>query len=128
MRIVAGRFKGTALTPPSSDLIRPTSDKVREAMFNILMHGAPAVTFEDAKVLDLFAGTGALGFEALSRGAARCVFVDNSGQARAILRQNAETLGVSGIVKHLKRDATALGGPEKLGACDLAFVDPPYGR
>ncbi len=128
MRIIAGRFRGTALAAPADNSIRPTSDRVREALFNILAHGDPPLELADARVLDLFAGTGALGFEALSRGAKACVFVDNAAQSRALIRRNMEALGVTGMCKLLRRDATHLGAPERLGSFDLVFLDPPYGK
>ncbi len=130
MRIVGGRFRGTQLasvgTGDAGAHLRPTSDKVRESVFNVLAHG-PYQPIENARVLDLFAGTGALGFEALSRGAARVQFVDDGARARAIIRQNIDILGVIGAVKLYRRDATRLGenrGP----AYDLVFLDPPYGK
>ncbi|MEM9060808.1 MAG: 16S rRNA (guanine(966)-N(2))-methyltransferase RsmD [Pseudomonadota bacterium] len=131
MRIIGGRFKGTRLAAPGAQgggkaHLRPTSDRVRESLFNLIEHGDyPEI--EGARVLDLFAGTGALGFEALSRGAARCVFVDDGPAARGLVRQNIETLGVIGQTKLWRRDAT------RLGLCrgepfDLIFADPPYGK
>ncbi len=108
MRIVGGRFKGRQLTGPKSSGVRPTSDRLRETIFNILAHAYddPA---NEARVLDLFAGTGALGLEALSRGAAFAQFVDDSSEGRALLRENIETMGVAGITKVFRRDATKLG-------------------
>src|SRR5437588_6110263 len=108
MRIVGGRLRGRALAGPKSSAIRPSADRLREALFNILTHGyGDPVT--GARVLDLFAGTGALGIEALSRGAAFALFVDEGVEARALLRQNAETLGLGGISRIFRRDATKLG-------------------
>lgn len=133
MRVVGGRFRGTKLAEPGAGdpqaHLRPTSDRVREAVFNLLAHGdfghpAPPV---GRRVLDLFAGTGAMGFEALSRGAERVVFVDDGATARALIRQNAERLGVTGEVKIWRRDATRLGA-NRGGGFDLIFLDPPYGR
>src|SRR6476646_6323245 len=108
MRIVGGRLRGRALAGPQSPAIRPTADRLREALFNILMHayGDPV---SGARVLDLFAGTGALGLEALSRGAAYALFVDDGVAARALLRANIEALGVAGITRVFRRDATKLG-------------------
>jgi len=129
MRIIAGRFRGTRLAAPGAAgggeaHLRPTSDRVREALFNLLAHGDhPPV--EGARVLDLFAGTGALGFEALSRGAQRCVFVDDHAPARALIRENAERLGLTGAVKIWRRDATRLG-PCRGAPFDLVLADPPY--
>ena len=107
MRIVGGRFKGRSLAAPRTQAVRPTSDRLRETLFNILAHayGDPV---EGARVLDLFAGTGALGIESLSRGAAHAVFVDDSAEGRGLLRANLETLGLAGITKVFRRDATRL--------------------
>ncbi|RMF40671.1 MAG: 16S rRNA (guanine(966)-N(2))-methyltransferase RsmD [Alphaproteobacteria bacterium] len=133
MRIVGGRFRGTQLAglgkgDPAAHL-RPTSDRLRETIFNILAHGnlATPPPPEGARVLDLFAGTGALGFEALSRGAAQVVFVDDGVKARALIRTNADRLGVTGQIKLWRRDATRLG-QNRGAAFDLIFLDPPYGK
>src|SRR5918997_2905642 len=107
MRIVGGRWRGRSLKGPGSDAIRPTSDRLRETVFNILQHGY-GDPIEDARVLDLFAGTGALGIEALSRGAAFALFVDDSVEARALLRSNVEALGLGGTTKGFFRDATQI--------------------
>jgi 16S rRNA (guanine966-N2)-methyltransferase len=128
MRIVGGRFRGRPLAGPSDDAIRPTSDRVREAIFNILAHGIPGFELEGAKVLDLFAGTGALGLEALSRGAAFCLFVEESADARALIRRNVEALGLTGVTKIFRRDATNLGPAGNRGGHTLVFLDPPYAR
>ena len=128
MRIVAGRFKGRTLQAPKSDAIRPTSDRVRESLFNILEHGIADFSLEGARVLDLFAGTGALGIEAISRGAASCLFVEEEAQARGLIRANIEALSLTGITKLFRRDATSLGPSGKLGTFDLVMLDPPYGR
>ena len=128
MRIVGGKFKGRSLAAPSGAATRPTSDRVREAIFNILTHGIEGFSFEDARVMDLFAGTGALGFEAMSRGARFCQFVDDSVEARGLIRRNAETLGVTGQVKIWRRDATRLGPCAPQPGFDLIFADPPYGK
>ena len=127
MRIVGGRLRGRALEAPKSQAIRPTADRLRESLFNILVHayGNPVV---DARVLDLFAGTGALGFEALSRGAAFVLFVDDGAEARALLRGNVEALGAGGATKVYRRDATKLGPVSPLEPFSLAFLDPPYGK
>ncbi len=127
MRIIAGRFRGKKIHSPDDDTIRPTSDRVREALFSILASRLPA-GFADIKVLDLFAGTGALGLEALSRGAQLAAFVDNGVQARGIIRSNIEFFGVGGQSKLLKRDAANLGTAEKFLPFDLVFLDPPYGQ
>lgn len=127
MRIVGGRFKGRALKGPSSQAIRPTSDRLRESLFNILAHAHDGVV-EGARVIDLFAGTGALGLEALSRGAAQALFVDDGAEARALLRANIEALGVGGVTRVFRRDARKLGAAPPGAAHTLAFLDPPYGR
>lgn len=126
MRIIAGKFKGTRLVPPKSKTIRPTSDRVRESLFNILEHGKYACSLEQLRVLDLFAGTGALGLEAMSRGAAFCLFIDIQATARAIIRQNIENLSLTGSTKVFRRDATKLGESGRYGQFDLVFLDPPY--
>ena len=128
MRIVGGQFRGRALATPGDDRTRPTSDRVREAVFNILAHGIDGFAIEGVRVLDLFAGTGALGVEALSRGAAYCLFVEEDAQARGTIRRNVETFGLSGITKIFRRDATALGSVENRGTFGLVFLDPPYGK
>lgn len=127
MRIVAGRFKGKALLSPSDDSVRPTSDRARESIFNILASRI-GVHLDGVKVVDLFAGTGALGLEALSRGAASCVFVDTGAEARGLVRDHIEAFGIAGIAKLLRRDATALGPAGTMGPVDLVFLDPPYGK
>ena len=128
MRIVAGRFKGRTLAAPGDAALRPTSDKVRQAIFNIVEHAAFASNFtlEGARVIDLFAGTGALGLEALSRGAKFCLFVEEAAESRAIIRENVEALGLTGASKIWRRDAARLGPLDTLGPFDLAFLDPPY--
>jgi len=127
VRIVGGRLRGRALAAPKSQSIRPTADRLREALFNILAHayGDPVT---DARVLDLFAGTGALGFEALSRGAKFVQFVDDGAEARALQRQNVEALGVAAITKIYRRDATKLGPVHPEKPLGLVFLDPPYGK
>jgi 16S rRNA (guanine966-N2)-methyltransferase len=128
MRIVAGRFRGRTLKAPADQALRPTSDKVRQALFNIIEHAGFASTFaiEGARVLDLFAGTGALGLEALSRGARYCLFVEEAAEARALIRENVEALGLTGASKLWRRDAAKLGVLDTLAPFDLAFLDPPY--
>jgi len=130
VRIVGGKFRGTALAPVGSGdevaRLRPTSDKVRESLFNILehSHGNPV---PGARVLDLFAGTGALGFEALSRGAERVLFVDDGVKSRALIRRNNDILRTTGQSKLYRRNATRMG--ENRGAAyGLVFLDPPYGK
>ncbi len=127
MRIVAGKFRGKQLTSPSDESIRPTADRVRESMFNILASRLGPV-FDGIRVLDLFAGTGALGLEALSRGAAHVTFVDTGAEARGIIRDHIEAFGAGGITKLLRRDATDLGVPGTFGQFNLVFLDPPYGQ
>jgi 16S rRNA (guanine966-N2)-methyltransferase len=123
MRIVGGRWRGRRLKPPPDDRVRPTADRVREALFNILAHrGALA----DAVVLDLFAGTGALALEALSRGAARAVLVDRDARSLALARENAAALGAGAQCEFVLADAAQLA-PRPVGA-GLAFLDAPYGR
>src|ERR1700709_1985827 len=107
MRVVGGRLKGRNLASPSLRDIRPTADRLREAVFNILIH-AYADPMTDARVLDLLAGTGALGIEAVSRGAAFALFIDNGAEARALLRNNVESLGLGGVTKVYRRDASHL--------------------
>ena len=128
MRIVGGQFRGRPLAAPADARIRPTSDRVREALFNILMHGVPGFTISGAKVLDLFAGTGALGIEALSRGAAFCLFVEEEADARALIRRNIEALGLTGVTKIFRRDAANLGAAGRNDGFALVFLDPPYGH
>jgi len=127
MRIVGGRLRGRALAAQGSPAIRPTADRLREALFNILLHayGDPVT---GARVLDLFAGTGALGLEALSRGAAFALLVDDAAPARALMRDNVATLGLGGTARIFRRDATALGEVHPVEPFSLAFLDPPYGR
>lgn len=131
MRIIGGAFKGTALASlgkgDAGAHLRPTSDRVRESIFNLLQNGGYRDPITDARVLDLFAGTGALAFEALSRGAVFALLVDDGVKARGLIRQNIDTLRLIGATKLYRRDAT------RLGACtmppfDLVFLDPPYGK
>ena len=126
MRVVGGRFKGLALATPKGQSIRPTSDRLRESVFNILAH-AYDDPVEGARVLDLCAGTGAMGIEALSRGARSAVFVDISAEARALIRRNLEAAGVMGLARISKRDAAHLGPAGAQGGFTLVFLDPPYG-
>ena len=125
MRIVGGRLRGRTLAAPKRDTIRPTADRLRESLFNILIHahGDPVT---GARVLDLFAGTGALGLEAMSRGAAFALFIDDGAEARALMRQNVEALGLAAATKIYRRDATKLGPAHPLEPFSLAFLDPPY--
>jgi 16S rRNA (guanine966-N2)-methyltransferase len=127
MRIVGGAWRGRRLATPRTDAIRPTSDRLRESLFNVLLH-AYDETFTGARVLDLFAGTGALGFEALSRGAAYALLVDEGAEARAVIRANIEALGAEGVTRLFRRDATRLGPSGSAGQFSLVFCDPPYSR
>jgi 16S rRNA (guanine966-N2)-methyltransferase len=127
MRIVGGEFRGRSLATPKSQSIRPTTDRTRESVFNVLGHryGDRLV---GARVLDLFAGTGALGLEALSRGAAHGLFIEESAEGRGLLRTNVENFGLQGRTKIFRRDATKLGEAGTLQPFDLVFADPPYGK
>jgi 16S rRNA (guanine966-N2)-methyltransferase len=127
MRIVGGRLRGRALAAPKSQGIRPTADRLRESLFNILVH-AYADPISGARVLDLFAGTGALGLEAISRGAAFALFVDDGAEARALLRQTVEALSLAAVARIFRRDATKLGPAHPVEPFSLAFLDPPYGK
>jgi 16S rRNA (guanine966-N2)-methyltransferase len=133
MRIVAGRHRGTTLAAlgagDAAAHLRPTSDRVRESVFNLLAHGGYGVPAppEGARVLDIFAGTGALGLEALSRGAAFATFVDSGAAARSLLRRNIATLRLEALSRLIFRDATRLG-PNLESPFDLIFLDPPYGQ
>ncbi|MFC6489880.1 16S rRNA (guanine(966)-N(2))-methyltransferase RsmD [Nitratireductor sp. GCM10026969] len=127
MRVVGGRLRGRRLASPRSDAIRPTTDRAREALFNILEHGYPG-SIEGRRVLDLFSGSGALGIEALSRGAKYCLFVEQDAAARALIRENVESLGLQGMTRLFRRDATRLGPVGTMEPFGLVFADPPYGR
>ncbi len=127
MRVVAGRLKGRALASPASRAIRPTSDRLRETMFDIIGSRHTGL-LEGARVVDLFAGTGALAIEAISRGAAFALFVDSGAEARALIRANVEALGLGGVTRIWRADATKLGNAPAGPAFDLAFLDPPYGQ
>ncbi|GGF60801.1 DNA methyltransferase [Azorhizobium oxalatiphilum] len=127
MRIVGGRHRGRPLQAPASKATRPTSDRLRESLFNMLAHAYGDAT-EGARVLDLFAGTGALGLEALSRGATYALFVEEAAEARGLIRSNVEALGQTGATRIFRRDATSLGDMGPGTAYDLVFCDPPYGK
>ncbi|MCB6179529.1 16S rRNA (guanine(966)-N(2))-methyltransferase RsmD [Rhodobacter sp. Har01] len=131
MRIIGGTRRGLHLADlGEGDVqahLRPTSDRVREAIFNLLTNGAHENPVPGARVLDLFAGTGALGLEALSRGAARVAFVDDGAKARALLRANIEKMQAMGTTDVWRRDATHLG-PNRGAPYTLVFLDPPYGK
>lgn len=130
MRIVGGTFKGRAIAAPPGQDTRPTSDRARQAVFNILEHAAWSPGVEGRRVLDLFAGSGGLGLEAMSRGAAFALFVETDAGARGAIRDNIEALGLFGVTRIHRRDATDLGvKPAGLGEpFDLVFLDPPYGK
>ena len=127
MRIVGGTFRGRPLATPRSEAIRPTGDRTREAVFNVIAHNWPE-RLEGARVLDLFSGTGALGLEALSRGAAHCLFIEESAEGRGLIRTNVEAFGLQGRARIFRRDATRLGEAGTIAPFDLVFADPPYGK
>lgn len=128
MRIVGGRFKGRAIEAPQGRDTRPTGDRARESLFNVLAHASWSPGLEGRRVLDLFAGSGALGLEAISRGAAFALFVETEPAARGAIRDNIEALGLFGATRIHRRDAADLGvKPAGLGEpFDLVFLDPPY--
>ncbi|MDP1528506.1 MAG: 16S rRNA (guanine(966)-N(2))-methyltransferase RsmD [Rhodoferax sp.] len=130
MRIVAGTLKGRSIVAPDGQGTRPTSDRARQAVFNVLEHAAWAEPLDGMRVIDLYAGSGALGFEALSRGAAFALFVETDEDARGAIRENADSYGVMGRTRVHRRSATDLGvRPRSDGVpFDLAFLDPPYRR
>ena len=129
MRIVGGRLRGKVLADvgagDAAAHLRPTTDRVRENLFNLLTNGRDGDLVRGARVLDLFAGTGALGLEALSRGAVQATFVDNGAAARALLRENISACAAQGITKVFRKDVRQIGPARE--ACDLIFLDPPYG-
>ncbi len=126
MRVIGGKHRGRKLLAPEGKEVRPTSERAREALFDILAHGrlSDGPAYEDAQVLDAFAGTGAFGLEALSRGARRVTFMEKDRQVRALLQQNVDALGETQQAAILSADATR--PPRASGACSLAFLDPPY--
>lgn len=128
LRIIGGIWRGRAIDAPADDSIRPTADRVRESLFNRLMHGAggSAMRLSGARVADIFSGTGAMGLEALSRGAAHATFIERAPEALALLRRNIAALGAEDRATVLAADATAL--PKALHTHDIAFLDPPYGQ
>ncbi|PVM84664.1 16S rRNA (guanine(966)-N(2))-methyltransferase RsmD [Caulobacter endophyticus] len=130
MRIVSGQYRGKAIATPPGDATRPTSDRARQAVFNILEHAAWAPELHGARVIDVFAGSGALGLEAISRGAENCLFVETNEAARGAIRQNIDAFGLFGQTRVHRRDATDLGPrPASAGpAFDIAFLDPPYAK
>ncbi|WP_300375703.1 16S rRNA (guanine(966)-N(2))-methyltransferase RsmD [Henriciella sp.] len=130
MRIISGFFKGHPLASPAGRNTRPTTDRARESLFNVLAHASWAPALEGARVIDLFAGSGALGFEAMSRGAAFCLFVETDSAARGTIRDNIEALQLFGNTRIHRRSATDLGTkPAGVGPpFTLAFLDPPYNK
>jgi len=127
MRVVGGRLKGRTVKAPASRDIRPTSDRLRESIFDILEHRF-AGALDEARVVDIFAGSGGLGIEALSRGATFALFVDNGAEARALLRANVEALALGGVTRIWRADAAKLGDAPTSAPFTLAFLDPPYGK
>jgi 16S rRNA (guanine966-N2)-methyltransferase len=127
VRIVGGEFRGRSLATPKSNDIRPTTDRTRESLFNILSHSYPNA-LDGTRVLDLFAGTGAVGFEALSRGCRHALFVEQGVEGRGLIQTNVETLGLQGRAKVFRRDATSLGGVGTMEPFHLVFADPPYAK
>ncbi|MCY0150274.1 16S rRNA (guanine(966)-N(2))-methyltransferase RsmD [Hoeflea sp. G2-23] len=127
MRIVGGEFRGRSLAAPKTQAIRPTTDRSRESLFNILSHAYPD-SLSETRVLDLFAGTGALGLEALSRGCRTALFVESGVEGRGLIQKNIETMGLQGRARLFRRDATKLGPSGTVGPFDLVFADPPYGK
>lgn len=128
MRIVGGKYRGRAIASPEHEGLRPTSDRVRESVFNILLHGIEDFDIQGIRVIDLFAGTGALGLEAVSRGASYCLFVEDGAESRGLIRQNVEAFGLTGNTRLFRRDATDLGPAAPMQPFSLAFLDPPYGK
>lgn len=128
MRVVGGRLRGRKIAAFEEGSVRPTADRVRESIFNVLEHSIADFSLDKIHVLDLFAGAGALGIEALSRGAAYCLFVESDARARAAIRRNIDNLGLAGRTKVFRRDATNLGVAPKRESFRLAFLDPPYGK
>ncbi|HEC14757.1 MAG TPA: 16S rRNA (guanine(966)-N(2))-methyltransferase RsmD [Rhodospirillales bacterium] len=128
MKIVGGKHRGRPLKALPGRATRPTSDRVREAVFNILEHGIEGLALDGATVIDVFSGTGALGLEALSRGAARATFIDTNPEALNIVRKNAGSLGEGRNITALKLDAARLAPPPRAARapCPLVFLDPPY--
>jgi 16S rRNA (guanine966-N2)-methyltransferase len=127
MRIVGGEFRGRTLAAPKSSEIRPTTDRTRESLFNILAHAYPEA-LDGTRVLDLFAGTGAVGLEALSRGCRQGLFVEMGVEGRGLIRENIEAFGLQSRARIFRRDATDLGNAGTMEPFHLAFADPPYGK
>lgn len=127
VRIVGGEFRGRVIAAPKGQSIRPTTDRTRESLFNILAHSYPEA-IDGTRVLDLFAGTGALGFEAMSRGARHVTFVEQGVEGRGLIQTTLDAFGLLGRAKVLRRDATKLGPAGTIAPFDLLFADPPYGK
>ena len=127
MRIVGGEFRGRTLAAPKSNDIRPTTDRTRESLFNILAHAYPEA-LDGTRVIDLFAGTGAVGLEAISRGCRSGLFVEMGVEGRGLIRENIEALGLQSRARIFRRDATDLGVPGTMEPFHFAFADPPYGK
>lgn len=127
MRVVGGEFRGRPLAAPRSDAVRPTTDRTREALFNVIAHRHGNI-LDGGRVLDLFSGTGALGIEALSRGASFALFIEESVEGRGLIRDNVEAFGLQGRSKLFRRDAACLGESGTMAPFDLLFADPPYGK
>jgi 16S rRNA (guanine966-N2)-methyltransferase len=121
LRIIAGKWRGRRLKPPTDDRVRPTADRVREAWMSIVQSD-----LLDARVVDLFAGSGALGIEALSRGAREAEFVEVSSRSLAALRDNLRSVGAEGAARVHRGDALKFAGKLSAGDFDVAFADPPY--
>ena len=129
MRVIGGKYKGRKLKVPAGKHTRPTSDKTREGIFNILAHSINWKGFYDARVLDVFCGSGSLGLEAISRGAKKSVFIDNDRTSIQCIKANAKMLGEIQNITPLELDATRLFSPPRIANAplDLAFLDAPYG-
>ena len=130
MRIVAGTFRGRSLVAPKGQSTRPTADRTRQALFNVLEHASWAPSLDRRRVIDLFAGSGALGLEAMSRGASFCLFLDRNAAAREAIAANVETLKLTDRVRIDRRDAATLSARTSADGppFDLVFLDPPYGQ
>jgi 16S rRNA (guanine966-N2)-methyltransferase len=127
VRIVGGEFRGRSLAAPKSNAIRPTADRTRESLFNILSHAYPEA-IDGTRMMDIFAGTGAVGLEAASRGCRHVLFVESSVEGRGLLWENIDALGLHGRTRMLRRDATDLGSVGNLEPFHVLFADPPYGQ
>ena len=127
MRIVAGKFRGARIEAPKGLATRPTSDRVRQALFNLLTHGAPLLDLDELRVLDLFAGSGALGLEALSRGAQSVTFVEKASGPLRALQANVQKLHAADAVEVVRGDALKYAAGLACDSFDIAFADPPYG-